>query len=151
MPTPYVCAACGQPITLGRHKSGWRHVKDAHPDHKVVKVARADYDAADDAPVDTESRAVFQLVLQFRPWGARDFDELVRLEDQLIQLLNGDAELDGHALGSNEANVFILCVDPPALLPRCVEAAERAGLLPILSAAHRQIDASDYTRYPCSG
>jgi hypothetical protein len=66
---------------------------------------------------------VYQLVLQFRPWGARHFDELVRLEDQVIELLEGDAKVDGHDLGSNEANIFIFCSDPSSLLPRCVAAA----------------------------
>ena len=92
------------------------------------------------------SKTVFQLVLQFRPWGSRRFDELVRFENHLVELLKGDAEVDGHDLGSNEANVFLLCFDPPALLRRCVEAAETTGLLPILSAAHRELNSEDYTR-----
>ena len=89
---------------------------------------------------------MYQLVLQFKPWGTRRFEELVRLEDQLAELLSGDAEVDGHDLGSNEANIFISCSDPPVLLQRCVEAAESAGLLSIFAAAHRQLDGEDYTR-----
>ena len=93
-----------------------------------------------------QSQSEFMMVLQFRPWGARDFDELIQLEDRLIVLLKDDAEVDGHDMGSNEANIFIVCFDPPGLLRRCVDAAETAGLLPILSVAHRPIGADDYTR-----
>jgi hypothetical protein len=71
----------------------------------------------------TQDRTVYQLVLQLRPWGARQFGDLMRLEDQVSELLEGDAEVDGHDLGSNEANIFIFCSDPPSLLPRYVAAA----------------------------
>jgi hypothetical protein len=92
------------------------------------------------------NRTAYQLVLQLRPWGERHFDELVRLEEQVIELLGSDAEVDGHDLGSNEANIFVFCSDPPGLLPRCVAAAETAGLLPILAVAYRSVDGEVYTR-----
>ena len=43
MPSPYVCAVCGNAITLGRHKSGWRHSSDGHYDHQVIPVARREH------------------------------------------------------------------------------------------------------------
>ena len=43
MPSPYVCAVCGQPITLGRHKSGWRHTNESHSDHRILKLPRKQY------------------------------------------------------------------------------------------------------------
>jgi hypothetical protein len=89
---------------------------------------------------------VFQLVLQFKPWGARHIDELVNLEDSLIEALAGVAEIDGHDLGSDEANIFILCSEPAGTVPRCVAAAHSAGLLPILSAGHRPVGGEGYTR-----
>jgi hypothetical protein len=46
MASPYVCAVCGKAITLGRHKSGWRHASDGHYDHKVIKIARNEYRVA---------------------------------------------------------------------------------------------------------
>ena len=89
---------------------------------------------------------MFQLVLQFKPWGSKQLDELVELEDRLIEALDGVAHVDGHDVGSNEANVFILCSDPAGTFPCCVPIVEHAGLLAILSAAHRHRDGERYTR-----
>ena len=89
---------------------------------------------------------MFQMVLQFKPWGERDFDDLIRVEDHLIELLRGDAKVDGHDSGSDEVNIFIFCADPPSVLGRCVEAAEAAGFLPILSVAYRVVLGDVYTR-----
>ena len=46
MASPYVCAVCGNAVTLGRHKSGWRHSSDGHYDHQVIKIARSEYRVA---------------------------------------------------------------------------------------------------------
>jgi hypothetical protein len=43
MSSPYVCAVCGQPITIGRHKSGWRHSSDKRSDHRVKPIHRNEY------------------------------------------------------------------------------------------------------------
>jgi hypothetical protein len=43
MASPYVCAVCGNAVTLGRHESGWRHKSEGHYDHKVIKIARSEY------------------------------------------------------------------------------------------------------------
>lgn len=40
MASTYVCAICGDPVTLGRHKSGWRHLSRGHRDHQAVQIAR---------------------------------------------------------------------------------------------------------------
>ena len=89
---------------------------------------------------------MFQLVLQFKPWGSAQFDELVEVEDRLIEALQGVANVDGHDLGSNEANIYILCSDPAETFPNCVPILEEIGLLPILSAAHRPLGGEGYTR-----
>ena len=44
MNSPFVCAVCGEPIMIGRHKSGWRHKSNQHADHRVQKMAREDYE-----------------------------------------------------------------------------------------------------------
>src|SRR4051812_33052033 len=43
MMSPYVCAVCGSSITLGRHKSGWRHSDGERHDHRVKKIDREKY------------------------------------------------------------------------------------------------------------
>jgi hypothetical protein len=44
MKTPYVCAVCGGSIQIGRHKSGWRHIDEARPDHRVRRIDRTEYE-----------------------------------------------------------------------------------------------------------
>ena len=88
---------------------------------------------------------MFQLVLQFAPWSDRDFDDLVRLEDELGSLLDSD-EIDGHDLGSNEANIFVLTEDPASVLNTCLPAITEAALLPAFSAGYRSLDQDQYVR-----
>ena len=86
-----------------------------------------------------------QLVLQFAPWSDRDFADLVRLEEQ-IEAVVRSGEIDGHDLGSNEANIFIFTDDPTAVLRSCVPAITEAGLLPSFSAGYRALDEDTYLR-----
>jgi len=88
-----------------------------------------------------------QLVFQFSPWGSdvQDFDRLVRLEDQLIEALAGQAEVDGHDMGSNEANVFVFAHDAPESFFKCLTVIERSGLLALLAAGYRDVDHEVYT------
>ena len=43
MSSPYVCAVCGQPITVGRHKSGWCHSSAKKSNHRVRPIRRDKY------------------------------------------------------------------------------------------------------------
>jgi hypothetical protein len=88
---------------------------------------------------------VFQLVLQFQPWQSGP-DEIVALENELIRSLGSTAKVDGHDWGAGEANVFIHCADPMSTFPACVPIVRAAGLLPLLSAAHRPLTGERYTR-----
>ena len=88
---------------------------------------------------------MFQLVLQFAPWSDSDFDDLVRLEDQLAALPEvGD--VDGHDLGSNEANIVILTENPAATLQTCLPRIAEADLLWKLSAGYRSVGDDVYAR-----
>jgi len=88
---------------------------------------------------------MFQLVLQFAPWDGHDFDDLIRLEDQLESVVQA-GEVDGHYSGSNEANIFILTEDPEAVLQTCVPVIAEAGLLRKFSAGCRSLDEDTYSR-----
>jgi hypothetical protein len=89
-----------------------------------------------------------QLVLQFSPWGSdtRDFDNLISLEQQLIDALAGKASVDGHDMGSNEANIFIYTPDAGKTFSDAFLVVQRAGLVTILGAAFREVAAEKYTR-----
>ena len=86
---------------------------------------------------------MFQLVLQLTP--ATDFDELVRLEDRLIDLV-GRAAVDGHDLGSNEANIFIWTDHPMSVFHTCLPAIKEAGFLWKFAAGYRALDSDEYIR-----
>jgi len=89
--------------------------------------------------------SMLQLVLQFSPWNDRDFDDLVRLEERLEDVVHS-GEVDGHDAGSNEANIYIFTEDPAAVLRACIPEITDAGLLPIFSAGYRELDEDEYSR-----
>jgi hypothetical protein len=88
---------------------------------------------------------LFQLVLQFAPWSDRDFDDLVRLEDQLGAIV-GSETIDGHDLGSNEANIFVITENPASVVQACLPMISEAHLLGKFSAGYRSIHEEEYSR-----
>ena len=70
-------------------------------------------------------KGTYQLVLQFRGDSLDDYDAMIRLEDDLIAELQGVAEVDGHDMGSGEANIFILTSDPRRTLERAKPVLKR--------------------------
>lgn len=54
----------------------------------------------------------YQLVLQFEGDSFEILDSIVELEDNLIEALDDIAEVDGHEVGSGEANIYIFTSDP---------------------------------------
>ena len=88
---------------------------------------------------------MFQLVLQFAPWADADLEDLVRLEEQLSAVVPSDA-IDGHDLGSDEANIFILTEDPKSMLSACSPVIREAGLFWKFSAGCRAVDQDEYVR-----
>ena len=88
---------------------------------------------------------MFQLVLQFAPWDDRAFDDLIRLEDLVASVLES-GEVDGHDLGSGEANIFVITDKPDSALQASLPVISEAGLLDQLSAAYRALHGDEYTR-----
>ena len=84
-----------------------------------------------------------QLVLQFAANSVRDYDDLVALEQQLVTEL-GESEVDGHDMGSGEANIFLLTVDAQKTFRQLVPVLERSGRLPTVTAAYRHTDEDRY-------
>jgi hypothetical protein len=84
-----------------------------------------------------------QLVLQFAANSLRDYDELVALENELIAEL-GESDVDGHDMGSGEANIFILTGDAKKTFRQLVPVLQRVGRLPQVTAAYRGTDEDRY-------
>ena len=88
---------------------------------------------------------MFQLILQFAPWSDRDFDDLIRLEDRLGSVIGSDA-IDGHDLGSDEANIFVFTENPASVLQAALPVITEANFLSKFSAGYREVDGEDYCR-----
>lgn len=86
-----------------------------------------------------------QLVLQFKESDLLDLDALVRLEDQLQEVLAPIADVDGHDLGSSEANIFIFTSDPVATFEKAKPVLSAAMLLDEVSAAYRDANSDVFT------
>jgi hypothetical protein len=89
---------------------------------------------------------VYQLVLQFAPWGDRSFDDLIALEGRLEAIVDLEADVDGHDLGAGEANIFLFTRDPLRTVTHCMPAIAADGLLPLLAAAFRKDGEEQYSR-----
>lgn len=87
----------------------------------------------------------YQLVLQFRGGDCLDFDAMVSLEDEIQQIVEPIAEVDGHDVGSEEMNLFILTADPVATFERAKPLLSAAFLLDKVIVAYRELRSDDFT------
>ena len=81
----------------------------------------------------------YQLILQFRGSSLEDYDTMVALEEELISELGVTARVDGHDLGSGEANIFIFTADPRQTFRQAMPALDRCGGLKNVKAAFREV------------
>jgi hypothetical protein len=86
-----------------------------------------------------------QLVLQFHGSSLDDLDAIVELESTLIEQLAGGARVDGHDIGSDEANVFILTSDPIGTFGAIRPVLDRLNLLTAATVAYRPVNGHGYT------
>lgn len=86
----------------------------------------------------------YQLVIQFSA-DSVDFDALIALEEKMIETVGTSAIVDGHDIGSGEANIFIFTSDPKFCLALIRGELERQGVLDKCTVAHRKVDGENYT------
>ncbi|WP_395400506.1 hypothetical protein ACHMW6_23915 [Pseudoduganella sp. UC29_106] len=87
----------------------------------------------------------YQLVLQMRGHSLINFDELISLEDELNLALSDMAGVDGHDMGRDEANIFIITSNPLVAFSRAKPILERRNLLPTINAAFRSLTDETYS------
>jgi hypothetical protein len=83
----------------------------------------------------------YQLIIQRPGASSADYDEVVELEDRLRRRLGETATVDGHDLGSGEANIFILTDDPILVFDAIRPLLERVRRLRV---AYREIGAQEF-------
>jgi hypothetical protein len=85
----------------------------------------------------------YQLVLQLAADTLTDYDVLVALESQLTDVL-GNGAVDGHDMGSGQANIFIHTAGPADTFRQLVPVLERGGHISRVTAAYRRMDGDRY-------
>lgn len=86
----------------------------------------------------------YQLVIQFAGDSTEVFDAMIAIEDELFETVT-DAEVDGHDIGSGEANIFVLTDDPAATFAQIKPVLDNAGYLDAVKVAFRETDGEDFT------
>jgi hypothetical protein len=87
----------------------------------------------------------YQLVLQFRGDDCLNFDAMVSLEDEMQQIVEPIADVDGHDVGSGEMNIFILTADPVATFERAKALLSASSMLDKVNVAYRELRSNDFT------
>ena len=91
----------------------------------------------------------YQLVLKFQGDDEETIDQVIELEDQLIEALNGStlAEVDGHEPGEGVTHLSLLTKNPSKIWEKIEPLVEAAASenLEIMAVAYRQTDGDDYT------
>lgn len=91
--------------------------------------------------------AKYQLVVQFDDESGEALDKVIALEDELIELLDGVADVEGHEIGSGAAYIMIETAKPKKVWdmiePLIEKAGEERDLNP-LAAAVREEEDDDY-------
>lgn len=90
--------------------------------------------------------AMYLLVFQFAGDSIQDLDAIVEIENKLISLLGKSADVDGHDVGSSQANIFINTAEPLATFNLCRSLIQtQSSKFDSLKAAFRSVSGSEYT------
>jgi hypothetical protein len=87
---------------------------------------------------------MYQLVLQLPTDALFEVSELVALEDRLIAILRNSAEVDGHDMGSGEANIFVRTGTPAQTFEVIKPVLKEFAVLDRVTAAYRGEKGQDY-------
>jgi hypothetical protein len=85
------------------------------------------------------------LVLQWPGSSEADFEELVRMEDELERSLSESAIVDGHDFGSGEMNLFIETDEPARAFAEVQANLSQGTRWADVRAAHREATGGTYT------
>ena len=87
----------------------------------------------------------FQLALQWPLSSLRGLDDLLNLEELLMAKLTDQSDVDGHDLGSGEANIFVYTNDPHRTLKEVRGILSGHKLWPNTVIAYRETLGTEYT------
>src|SRR5262245_39961257 len=84
----------------------------------------------------------YELHLQ---WKNLQFDDLIEIEGRLTKGLSGKAEIEGHEIGRDEADIFILTDDPQSTFEDAKPILVSLGHWRDVRAAFRETSEDEYT------
>jgi len=87
----------------------------------------------------------YQLVLQWPVSNSDDYDTLLQMEQELLDNLPNDSNVDGHDMGTNEMNIFVLTNDPHKTFEATKEILDGSPLWPEIRVAFRSVETSRFT------
>jgi hypothetical protein len=87
---------------------------------------------------------MYQLVLQF-PAHVVNYDELIAIEDELLEVVAPPAEVDGHDFGSGEGSIFILTDSPEATFDAVLPVLRELSRDRDATVAYRAVQGEQYT------
>jgi len=85
----------------------------------------------------------YNFVVQIPSDSPEDYDGMIALEDEFIELLVDVAEVDGHDVGSGTMNIFIFTDSPQEVFEICKLPLESRGMLEQVRIAYRTVDDDD--------
>ena len=87
----------------------------------------------------------YQLVLQLPASSVEDYDGMVELEETIIKELGSLGDVDGHDIGSDEANIFIMTDEPKLAFERIQTLVGMKYLMPDMKVAYREVGKETFT------
>ncbi len=85
------------------------------------------------------------LVLQLPAHSLKDYDALIELENQIIEVLGNVGEVDGHDMGAGEINIFVRTDQPVVAFETIKCSLGTQDFLPDIKAACRDVGGEHYT------
>jgi hypothetical protein len=87
----------------------------------------------------------YQLVVQWPSTSIEDYDAMIEIENALIANLSAESNVDGHDMGSGEANIFIRSNAPRRAFNEVRAILESRDAWSDARVAYRDVAGSDYT------
>lgn len=89
-------------------------------------------------------KSQYQIVIQWDDEDG-DFDFLIEIEEALLGALSSNHEIDGHDMGSGEANIFIISHDPMLAFSEIKDALTGKLAMDDVRIAYRDLQGDAFT------
>ena len=92
------------------------------------------------------NKEMYQLVLQFPTGNKYGLEDLIFIEDKLREIFDHRIEIDGHDIGLEEMNIFIITAKPNMISGHCIDIINNINIIPLLGVGYRNVNCDEYKR-----